>query len=160
MLNTQSENINFFNIFLFMLCIKMLKCLNVKPSQLSGSFDVPSGCISPLYRTADWRTILRNVAGFCLNLQILPTNLNLRKEIVSLSFLWQIYVYQWKTFCTNLLGVVISLKIVIIVDTVRLNSWQENIDKNFNWSLWGVSQLGQAKLIDCNQIQGHVASQK
>ena len=26
---------------------------------------------------------------------------------------------------------------------------------NFNWSLWGVSQLGQAKLPDCDQIQGH-----
>ena len=28
-----------------------------------------------------------------------------------------------------------------------------------NKSLWGVSHLGQAKLFDCNQIQGQVASQ-
>ena len=28
---------------------------------------------------------------------------------------------------------------------------------NFNWSLWGVSHLGQAELLDCNQIQSHVA---
>ena len=28
---------------------------------------------------------------------------------------------------------------------------------NFNWSLWGVSHLGQAYLLDCNQIQSHVA---
>ena len=33
----------------------------------------------------------------------------------------------------------------------------ENNDKcNFNWSLWGASHVGLAKLVDCNQIQGHV----
>ena len=33
----------------------------------------------------------------------------------------------------------------------------ENNDKcNFNWSLWGASHIGQAKRVDCNQIQGHV----
>ena len=33
----------------------------------------------------------------------------------------------------------------------------ENNDKcNFNWSLWGDTHIGQAKLLDCNQIQHHV----
>ena len=33
----------------------------------------------------------------------------------------------------------------------------ENNDKcHFNWSLWGASYIGQAKLLDCNQIQRHV----
>ena len=33
----------------------------------------------------------------------------------------------------------------------------ENNDKcNLNWSLWGASHIGQAKLVDCNQIQSHV----
>ena len=34
------------------------------------------------------------------------------------------------------------------------------IDKrNLNWSLCSVSHLRQGKLLDCNQIQGHVAGQ-
>ena len=28
-----------------------------------------------------------------------------------------------------------------------------------HWSLWGVSHLGLAKLVNCNQILGHVADQ-
>ena len=28
-----------------------------------------------------------------------------------------------------------------------------------HWSLWGVSHLGLAKLVNCNQIPGHVAVQ-
>ena len=33
----------------------------------------------------------------------------------------------------------------------------ENNDfNNFNWSLWGASHIRQAKLIHCNQIQGHI----
>ena len=28
-----------------------------------------------------------------------------------------------------------------------------------HWSLWGVSQLSLAKLVNCNQILGHVADQ-
>ena len=32
----------------------------------------------------------------------------------------------------------------------------ENNDKfSFNWSLLGTPQIGQGKLVDCNQIQGH-----
>ena len=30
---------------------------------------------------------------------------------------------------------------------------------NLNLSLWGVSHLGQGKLLDCNQIQGNVTGQ-
>ena len=33
------------------------------------------------------------------------------------------------------------------------------IYKNLDWSLWGVSHLGRAKLVNCNQILGHVADQ-
>ena len=34
------------------------------------------------------------------------------------------------------------------------DSLLENNDKcNFNWSLWGASHIGQANLVDCNQIQ-------
>ena len=41
----------------------------------------------------------------------------------------------------------------------ELQNWKTllgNNDKcNYNWSLWGASHIGQAKVIDCNHIQGH-----
>ena len=44
-----------------------------------------------------------------------------------------------------------------LIQIWSVHYWETTIYKwNFNWSLWGASLIGQAKLGDCNQIQGHV----
>ena len=52
------------------------------------------------------------------------------------------------------------LTIPQVAESIAEWNFAESIAEwNFNWSLWGVSHLGQAKLLHCNQILGHAADQ-
>ena len=108
--------------------------------------------------TSDKQSLLIAIKFKAMSLS--PFSSNYWDVVVDSRFMNNFSAEKGEIFMSDEQSVPKSWKISWINSIIVSNaiSYLATITKwNFNWSLWGVSHLGQAKLLDCNQIQSHVA---